>query len=129
MAAAANGTLTSLRLLESAVQTPQSTEDAAGAIAQYNRIAVALAAFATVLDLDRDVETKAVQVREYAKLIRAAVGYVLAMDGVALRLSEDQRDSLHETDENLDDLIDTLEWATDKKATILDLLGDADRSR
>lgn len=108
---------------------PQATEEVETAIEQYDRLAVGLCAFATALDLDESPQKKAVQLREYAKLVRAAVRYVMNVDGAAFRLNESQRERLRETDETLDDLIDTLEWATEKKTALQGLIADADRSR
>src|SRR5438128_1670639 len=108
------------------LRPPQASEDVDAAIQSYDRIAVGLSAFATALDLDPEAEKKAVQIREYARLVRAAVRYVINVDGAVLRLRPEQRERLEETDEMLDDLIDTLEWATEKKAALRGLL-DADR--
>lgn len=108
---------------------PQRDEDVDALVAQYERIAVALSALGTALAAEPEAEKKAVQLREYAKLVRAAVGYVLGVDGAALHLTDTQRERLFETDDELDDLIDTLEWATEKKAALQDLIANADRAR
>jgi hypothetical protein len=107
------------------VQMPQSPDAVAAAALQYDRLSIALSGAATTLDLDPAPEQKALWLRGYAKVIRAHVEYTLALAqaGIVV-ISERDRERLLEVDENLDDLIDTLEWASEKKTDLQALLSE-----
>lgn len=107
---------------------PQPGQDPEGFVDQYERTARALSGLLPSLDIQAHADAKCRQLRAYARMMRAAVAYVLELDGLAFQLSDEQRERLDATDDELAELIDTLDWATDKKPVLLDLVADADRA-
>lgn len=107
--------------------TPQPGQDPGALVEQYERVARALTGLLPIRDIQEHAEAKCRQLRAYARVLRAAIAYVVELDGLAFKLSDEQRDCLGATDDELDELIDTLDWATDKKPALHDLIADAGR--
>jgi hypothetical protein len=108
---------------------PQPGQDPTTFIDQYERSARALSGLLPTLDIQEHAEANCRQLRAFARVLRAAITYIVELDGLAFKLSEDQRERLAATDDELDELIDTLDWATDKKSALLNVMADADRTR
>jgi hypothetical protein len=108
--------------------TPQPGQDPSVFVDEYERVARALSGFLVALDMQEHAAKYARQLRAYARVLRAAVAYVLELDGLTFKISDEQRERLGSTDDELDELIDTLDWATDKREALLEVVGDARRS-
>jgi hypothetical protein len=106
------------------IQQVEPGADLDAAIAQYERLATALSGFIPALDLHPNSEKQTRQLHAYAKLLSANASYMLELDGVVLELSPMQRERLEDAADEIEELIDTLEWATDKRPELLALIDE-----